>query len=113
MLLLCRYCPEQPQNDTAEQFLVFPYSNVLAPGQPLAPGSKVILKSVASGKFCQVIAVEQRNHIICNLTSMNLASPLDYTGEPTQSQVQRQCAANNIAPVARAAPVWSKHPWAP
>jgi hypothetical protein len=87
-----RYCPEKPQNDVAEQFLVMPYGNSLA-GQALAPGAKVIVKSLASGKFCQVILVEQKNHIICNLTSSEFATPLEFTGGQ-RHWLCWSCAAN-------------------
>ncbi len=72
-----------------------PYGNPLA-GQALAPGSKVIVKSLASGKYCQVIMVEQKNHIICNVTSSESATPLEFTGGQPHWVVQELCSQVHI-----------------
>jgi hypothetical protein len=48
------YCPGSPRNDLAEQFVAFPAtSSSISIGQPIAPGSQIIIKSALTGE-CRV-----------------------------------------------------------
>jgi hypothetical protein len=66
------------------QFAAFP-ANALAPGAPIVPGAKVLMKSINTGKFCRVVAVGSdsgsQQQIMCDVEAAQ-ATPMDYTGAP-------------------------------
>lgn len=81
------YCPAGPsQNDTAEQFAVFPAAtNSIGAGGALKPGSTIFIKSLQTDKFCRVVVTaDGKQQIICDVEDPNDpaagASPMTFTG---------------------------------
>jgi hypothetical protein len=60
------------------QFTAFPL-NTLAAGSSITAGSKVLVKSVATGKYCRVVAVATRQQILCD-ANIEQATAMDFTG---------------------------------
>jgi hypothetical protein len=82
-------CTGQPQNDEAEQFAVFPaIGSSLAAGQALQPGSNILIKSIKTGKFCRVVAVGDKQQILCDVDDAAAASTMIYTGSGFSHQGQ-------------------------
>ncbi len=84
------YCPAGPQlNDAAEQFAVFPAGgNSLSPGDQLRPGSSILIKSIKTGKFCRVVAVGNKQQLLCDVDSASAASTMEFTGSGFSFQGQ-------------------------
>jgi hypothetical protein len=64
------YCPEgASQNDTAEQFALFPAAtNSVNAGDPLRPGSSIFIKSLQTDKFCRVVTTaDGKQQILCDV----------------------------------------------
>jgi hypothetical protein len=61
------------------QFAAIPASNSLS-GDPILPGSKVLLKSLKTDKYCRVVDVAGTDQIKCDVTDPTQATPIDYTG---------------------------------
>ncbi len=62
------------------QFAAFPVS-ALGVGSPILAGSKVLVKSVATGKYCRVVSAGNppKQQILCDVDA-GQATPMDYTG---------------------------------
>lgn len=61
------------------QFAAIPFGNSLS-GEPILPGSKVLLKSLKTDKYCRVVDVAGTDQIKCDVTDPAQATPIDYTG---------------------------------
>ena len=96
------YCPDsRPKYDAGEQFVVFPAppstragavgtsAALGASGQLLPAGSQVVLKSVLTGKWCQVVAVGSKQQIICNVAAARGASVMLLTASGFSYQGQK------------------------
>jgi hypothetical protein len=74
---------------TCHRFVAFPAaSSSLAPGASLSPGTPILLKSLQTVKYCQVVLVAGKQQIICNLTNPSTASAMQYTGSGVSYQGQ-------------------------
>ncbi len=73
-------CWGTPRNDETEQFVVFPAASTANSGTVLVPGSKTILKSVRTGKFCRVVDVGGLQQVACDLDNPANATALTFTG---------------------------------
>ena len=84
------HCPPgQPQNDTAEQFAVFPTAgSSLSSGQPLVAGSNLLLKSLQTNKYCRVVTVGAKRQILCDVDDARAASVMSFTGSGFSYQVR-------------------------
>lgn len=71
------------------QFVALPATANSLSGEPIVPGSKVLLKSVKTNKYCRVVqAGEDPTQIKCDVTDPAQATPIDYTGTGFAYQVQ-------------------------
>jgi hypothetical protein len=80
------------------QFAALPAANALS-GQPITPGSKVLLKSLKTNKFCRVVDTGNAEQIKCDVDDPAQATPIDYTGtsftyKVTSESVTRTQARN-------------------
>jgi hypothetical protein len=99
------YCPAGvQQNDAAEQFAVFPTSSSLTSGQPLLPGSSILIKSIKTGKFCRVVLVGDKQQILCDVDDPSAASTMAYTGTGFSYQGQGFANYGSSQPLQLGAP---------
>ncbi len=53
---------------------------------PIVPGSKVLVKSIITDKFCRVVEAGSQQQILCDVDAEQ-ATPMDYTGSGFAYQV--------------------------
>jgi hypothetical protein len=71
------------------QFVALPAIANSLSGEPIVPGSKVLLKSLKTNKYCRVVqAGEDPAQIKCDVADPAQATPIDYTGTGFAYQVQ-------------------------
>jgi hypothetical protein len=62
------------------QFVALPATANSLSGEPIVPGSKVLLKSLKTNKYCRVVQAGEAEQIKCDVDDPAQATPIDYTG---------------------------------